>query len=74
MCTRFKVEERVMYNNNVSNVLNLHKILSIQYETEDVVGNIESNLLGIDMDKLQPNGKKKRQNMKCWKKHCFKRG
>ena len=56
----FKVEERVMYNNNVSNVLEFAQdIIDTIRETEDVVGNIESNLLGIDMDKLQPNGKKK---------------
>ena len=56
----FKVEERVMYNNNVSNVLEFAQdIIDTIRETEDVVGNIESNLLGIDMDKLRPNGKKK---------------
>ena len=49
-CVRdFKVEERVMYNNNLSNVLDFAQgIIDAVRETEDSVSNIERDLLGID--------------------------
>ena len=49
MIRDFKVEERVMYNNNLSNVLDFAQgIIDAVRETEDSVSNIERDLLGID--------------------------
>lgn len=60
----FKVEERVMYNSNLSNVLDFaQEIIDAVRETEDVVSNIERDLLGIDTNGIHAGGSVKTWEM-----------
>ena len=72
-CVRdFKLEERVMYNNNVANVLEFAQdIIDVIRNTEDVVSSIENNLLGIDVKSIHVSGKRKENVWEMLEKTLF---